>query len=64
MHLAPGFTRFHGIILDGYTASHFRNMEKRLRNRIDRRHYPAAQDVLTEIKSFAREPTCTGVRFR
>ena len=55
MPLARGFTSFHGIVLNGVEARDFRNMEKRLRNRIDGGHFVAAQDVLTEIKEFAGE---------
>lgn len=53
MHLESGFTRYHGIILNKFEAREFRNMEKRLRSRIDCGHYRIAQKILTEIKSFA-----------
>jgi hypothetical protein len=53
MLLAPGYTRFHEVILDGLTAKEFRNMEKRLRKRIDCGHYTIAQRILSEIKQFA-----------
>lgn len=53
MPLQQGFTRFHGIVLDGVTAREFRNMEKRLRSRIDCGHYTIAQQILLEIKQYA-----------
>lgn len=53
MPLQRGFTRFHGIVLDGVTANQFRNMEKRLRSRLDCGHYTIAQKILSEIKQFA-----------
>lgn len=55
MPLQQGFTRFHGIVLDAITARQFRNMEKRLRNRIDCGHYRIAQQILAEIKCSAGE---------
>ena len=53
MHLAPGFTRFHGIILEVNTARDFRNMERRLRKYIDEGEVMITQSVLTDIKYIA-----------
>lgn len=53
MQLQQGFTRFYGIVLDELTAKSFRNIQKRLRKRIEWGQYVGAQYVLTEIKFYA-----------
>lgn len=55
MQLEPGFTRFHGYILNGYEARHFRNMERQLRRKIDAGSPLKAQLVLAKIKAFVAD---------
>jgi hypothetical protein len=52
MPLRRGFTRFHGYVLNEHEARHFRNMERRLRRKIDAGSPLEAQMMLTEIKAF------------
>lgn len=53
MPIALGFTTFHGVILDGAYAQHFRYLERRLRKAIDKREPFSAQGELQRIKDFA-----------
>ena len=53
MPLAPGYTRFRGVVMNGVEAGGFRNMVRRLQRYVDARRPVEAQQVLSEIKEFA-----------
>jgi hypothetical protein len=53
MPLKPGYTTFHGVVLNSCDADHFRQLQRRLRTSIDRRNLVLTRSELQGIKEFA-----------